>query len=164
MMGPIDVATFGRMTVCMDPAGAAFGFWQPGEHKGAQIENEPGSMCWTEVMTRGGDKARPFYEKVLGAVTEKMPEMEYHTFHKNEGDKAFAGLLSMDETFPPQIPSHWMPYFAVADANAGAEKVKELGGTVHQGPFDTPYGRIAIVADPFGASFTLIKLTEKALT
>ena len=57
----------------------------------------------------------------------------------------------------PGVPNHWHVYFAVADADAAAAKVTELGGTVMVEPFDTPVGRIAVVSDPQGAVFSIIK-------
>src|SRR4051812_17354454 len=45
---PFDVLDAGRMTVIADPTGAMFGVWQPGRHAGAELANEPGSLCWNE--------------------------------------------------------------------------------------------------------------------
>jgi predicted enzyme related to lactoylglutathione lyase len=57
------------------------------------------------------------------------------------------------------MPSTWGIYFVVADCDAVAAKVKELGGKVQFGPFDAPgVGRIAIVTDPQGAGFSVIAL------
>jgi predicted enzyme related to lactoylglutathione lyase len=53
-----------------------------------------------------------------------------------------------------------MNYFAVDDCDKAAEKAAELGGSVAQGPFDSPYGRIAVLADPSGASFSVMRLAE----
>jgi predicted enzyme related to lactoylglutathione lyase len=58
------------------------------------------------------------------------------------------------------IPSNWGIYFRVEDCDATAERVKELGGKVCHGPFDAPgVGRIAVLSDPQGAYFSVIKLT-----
>jgi hypothetical protein len=157
MMPPMDVMDAGRLAFCMDPTGAAFGFWQPRVHSGAQVVDEPGAMAWTEVLTRAGEQARDFYAKVMGLDPRKMEGMEYHTLHK--GEKAVAGVMQMDEKWPAEVPPHWMAYFAVGDADAAATRIKELGGKVNHGPFDTPYGRIAVVSDPYGAVFSIIKLS-----
>jgi predicted enzyme related to lactoylglutathione lyase len=55
------------------------------------------------------------------------------------------------------VPNHWQVYFAVADADATAAKITELGGSILAQPFDTPAGRIAAAADPQGAAFSIIK-------
>ena len=49
---PMDVMTAGRMAVLMDPEGAVFALWQPGEHIGAGIVNEFNTLTWNELRTR----------------------------------------------------------------------------------------------------------------
>ena len=156
-MPPMEVPNAGHMAVCMDPTGAVFGFWQDGNHTGAQVADEPGAMTWAEVSTRDGAKARDFYAKVLESSAHAMAGMEYWTLHK--GSDAKCGVMHMDDKFPKEIPNHWTVYFAVADTDAAVELIKKNGGRVNHGPFDTPYGRIAMVADPFGATFAVIKLS-----
>ena len=59
LMDPFDVFDSGRMTVAQDPTGAVFGIWQAGEHPGAQLANEPGSVTWNECQTlRRRDRRR----------------------------------------------------------------------------------------------------------
>ncbi|MBV8464255.1 MAG: VOC family protein, partial [Acidimicrobiales bacterium] len=38
---PMDVMTVGRMVIAVDPTGAHFGLWQPKDHRGAGLVNEP---------------------------------------------------------------------------------------------------------------------------
>ena len=57
-----------------------------------------------------------------------------------------------------------MVYFAVADCDAAAERVTALGGSVMQPPFDTPYGRMALVAGPQGETFSVMQLPEPSTT
>ena len=54
-----------------------------------------------------------------------------------------------------RFPSHWMPYFGVLDADATTGKVADAGGRVNQGPWDTPFGRMAVLSDPQGAVFMI---------
>ena len=61
----------------------------------------------------------------------------------------------------PGVPNHWQVYFAIADADAAAAKVGELGGAVMVEPFDIPVGRIAVVSDPQGAVFSIIQLAAQ---
>ncbi len=157
---PMEVPGAGHMAVCIDPTGAAFGFWQDGNHTGAQVADEPGAMTWAEVNTREGAKARDFYTKVLDCSAHVMPGMEYWTL--NKGADAKCGVMHMDDKFPKEIPNHWTVYFAVNDTDASVELIKSKGGRVNHGPFDTPYGRIAMVADPYGAMFAIIKLSMPA--
>lgn len=156
MMGPMDVMDFGRMLVAADPTGAVFGVWQGKSHTGAQLVDEPGSMCWHEVNTRDAVKAKDFYGKVFGLETRKLeaPGVEYYTLH--QGEKTAGGVLQMDAHWPAELPPHWMVYFAVADVEASAARIEALGGKVGVKPFDTPYGRMAVATDPWGAHFTIM--------
>lgn len=160
-MGPMDVMDEGRMAICADPTGAHFGFWQPRNHKGAGVVDEHGAMTWHEVNTRQGEQARDFYSAVLLLEPRKMEGMVYWTLHR--GEKPVAGVLQMNEQWPADIPPHWMNYFAVDDTDAAAKRAAELGGKVHVPPFDTPYGRIAVVSDPAGATFTVMKPSALAM-
>jgi predicted enzyme related to lactoylglutathione lyase len=56
---------------------------------------------------------------------------------------------------PEGAPSHWAVYWEVDDADDAVAKVTSLGGSVVMNPTDTPYGRLATVADPAGAQFKL---------
>ena len=78
-----------------------------------------------------------------------------------DGDKPVGGIGAIPAAAPADVPSHWMAYFAVADADAAADRVTALGGTVRQPPFDTPYGRMALVAGPQGETFSVMQLPEQ---
>ena len=63
---PFDVLDAGRMAVLADRSGAAICVWQAGEHRGAQLVNEPGSWNFSDLYTRDPDGARAFYGEVFG--------------------------------------------------------------------------------------------------
>jgi uncharacterized protein len=153
LMEPFDVMDAGRMVFAMDPGGAMVAFWQPNQHIGARLVNEPGSLTWNELITTDPSSAK-FYEQVAGMTTSTMDmgQSQYTLFHA--GDQMVGG------TIPPQmpgIPNHWHVYFGVDDADAAAARITELGGTILVPPFDTPVGRIAVAQDPQGATFSIIK-------
>jgi predicted enzyme related to lactoylglutathione lyase len=156
VVAPMDVMDQGRMAYFTDPTGAYFGVWQGKQHRGAQLIDEPGAMTWHEVYTRDLERARAFYARVLGAEARRLeaPGIDYWTLHR--GPLTVCGLMQMTAQFPPEVPAHWNTYFAVTDADAAAKRIRELGGTVQAPPFDTPYGRMTAVTDPFGAAFCLI--------
>jgi predicted enzyme related to lactoylglutathione lyase len=154
-MPPMDVMEEGRMAVCTDPTGATFGFWQGNKHTGAKIVSEPGAMAWSEVYTRDGVKASAFYQAVMGLKAVKMEGMEYWTLDHG-AQQHHCGVMTMDKDWPENIPPHWRPYFAVNQTDASCEIIKNNGGKVLMGPFDTPHGRMAAVEDPFGATFSII--------
>ena len=66
VVDPMDVMDLGRMAFFADPTGAVFGVWQPKGFSGADLVNEPGSLCWNEVMTRDADTDKSFYPAVFG--------------------------------------------------------------------------------------------------
>ena len=145
------------MAYFADPTGAHFGVWQGRKHQGAQLIEEPGSMTWHEVYTRDLAKARQFYTRVFGLEVKRLdaPGIDYWTLQK--GTRTVFGSMQMTEQFPPEVPSHWNTYFAVTDTDAAAKKAVALGGKELAPPFDTPYGRMAVIADPSGAAFCVIK-------
>jgi predicted enzyme related to lactoylglutathione lyase len=153
---PMDVMDSGRMTYGLDPAGAAIGFWQPGNHVGADEFNDPGFMTWNELTTRDHEAAVAFYTKILPweVQAEDMGDFTYYMFML--GERPTGGLMVMDDNWPKEIPAHWMAYFRVPDTDAALTRVTELGGFVSVQPFDTPSGKVAVINDPSGGTFSII--------
>jgi predicted enzyme related to lactoylglutathione lyase len=154
VMGPpFDVFDSGRMSVIQDPQGAFFSVWQPRNHIGAQLVNVPGAFCWNELATPDFDAAQAFYGGLFGWSLEQtdMAGDQPYLAIKN-GEAMNGGVTSM---LPPGVPPHWATYFATDDLDAAMTKVGELGGAVHVGPIEISIARIAVVADPQGASFYL---------
>lgn len=153
---PMPIGDMGVMAVITDPGGAAVGVWQARQFAGFGVVGDPGAPSWFELQTRDYDASVAFYRDVFGwdAVTAMdSPEMRYTTL--GEGDDGRAGIADASSWLPEGVPSHWGVYFAVEDCAAAAQKVTELGGTVTMGPESTPYGTIALVADPGGTIFRL---------
>ena len=158
MKGPFDVQTVGRMAVIQDPTGAVFAIWQPGTHKGAEIYNVPNTFCWNELATRDTAKAGNFYSSVFNwnKNTQNFGPMEY-TIFENEG-KGNGGMFAITPEMG-NLPPHWLPYFAVDDCDAKAKKAADLGGKIMKPADNIPgVGRFAILLDPQGAAFAIIKL------
>src|SRR5437763_7131219 len=63
---PFDVMEAGRMAVFADPEGAVFMVWQPGQHRGARVVNEHGSLNFNGLHTRDLERAKSFYGDVFG--------------------------------------------------------------------------------------------------
>jgi hypothetical protein len=154
---PMDVLDIGRMAVFADPTGAAIGIWQPKSFFGAELANEAGSFCWTELNTRDLQAARAFYSEVFGWTPNDldMGGMK-HTEWKLE-EKSVAGMMAMPEMVPAEVPAHWLVYFGTEDTDATVAKATELGATTIVAPMDIPPGRFAILTDPDGAAFAVIK-------
>jgi len=157
LVGPMEVLEAGHMAVFADPVGAAFSVWQPKQHLGFGVVDEPGSFCWAELMTTDVATSKRFYAEVFGfgAKDGEDPEMPYVEFRLD--DKSVAGMMPKPSAMPAEIPPFWGVYFTVADADAAVAKVGELGGMTVVGPMDVPsVGRFAGFVDTAGAMFSVL--------
>jgi hypothetical protein len=141
----------GRMAIIVDPQGAYVSAYQP-------LGDAPvpeGVFVWDELGTTDADGAQRFYEEVFGWTTNDMgPDYGgYRVF--NRGETGIAGAMTLpDATFSP----HWQPYVAVEDPDAVVAKAGELGGSTLAAPMDVPnVGRLAVLQDPQGATFGILK-------
>lgn len=155
--GPMEVMEQGRMAIAADPTGAAFGLWEPGAHLGAELVNEPGTLIWSELLTRDEPVAVAFYTEVFGYATESMDVGEASPYVLLKlNDRPIGGLMTMPPEVPAEVPSYWGTCFAVADADATVGVARASGATLTYGPADSPYGRYAVLLDPQGAVFSLM--------
>jgi predicted enzyme related to lactoylglutathione lyase len=123
------------------------------------VLDEPGAPGWFELHTRDYERTVAFYRDVFGwdvHTAADTPGFRYSTLGEGEGQ--LAGIMDAGGDFLPEgVPAHWSVYFSVESADAAVETIVRLGGSVVQPPEDTPYGRLATVADPTGAMFKLIQ-------
>jgi hypothetical protein len=154
MMEPFEVMEAGRMSVVVDPSGATVNLWQAGQHIGASLVNEPGTLIWNELLTDNGEAAYAFYGDVLGLTTEvsDMGGNPYTLF--KAGGEMVGGSMP-----PPMegILNHWHVYFAVEHMDPALETARRLGAKVINGPMPTPIGPMATLSDPQGAIFSLFE-------
>jgi uncharacterized protein len=161
VMPAMDVGQEGRMAVAQDPNGAFFGVWQAGRMVGAGIVNEPGGMGWNECLSRDPAKARAFYSAVFGYEYTPMEGMsDYQTINGAGPGGTIGGVGALDPGTPEGTPAHWVAYFGVGDADAAVEAARSGGGRVLTEPFDTPHGRMATIADPYGAVLSLAQVPD----
>jgi uncharacterized protein len=153
LVEPTDIADNGRMCVALDTSGGLFGVWEAVETIGMEIANEPGSLVWTDARLTDPGAGREFYAAVFDYRYQPVPGApdEYGTFLV-DGRIAggMGGMLGADGA-----PAHWLAYFAVDDVDAAATDALAVGGRVVEVPQDTPFGRTALLTDPFGAAFGL---------
>lgn len=163
IMGPMEIPGSGHMLVGFDPSGAPFGVWQPGGHLGSKLFGEPGALSWAEINTRDGAAADGFYQALFGYQQQQIGDGDTfdYTLWTIDG-RQVCGRQRMGADFPAAIPPHWMPYFGVDDADAAIQRITEEGGQVRMGPFDSPYGRVAVIADPHGAVFSIIDESRRS--
>jgi predicted enzyme related to lactoylglutathione lyase len=161
LMPVMDVADQGRMFVAQDPTGAVFGVWQAVRMIGAQVVNEPGGVVWNDCNTRDVAAAKAFYSAVFGYTWTRMEgDDEYWTIDGAGPGSTIGGLCPINPALPADVPSHWMTYFVVTDADAAAATAAGQGGTVRVPPFDSPVGRMCVISDPHGAVFTVSQDTQ----
>jgi len=162
---PFDVMDFGRMGVFFDTEGAFIAAWEAKSHIGAGIVNEPGAFCWSELITRAPDTAKAFYTDLFGWSTRAGSadaDMDYTEWRL--GDRTVGGMLRMTPEMG-DMPPCWTTYFAVDDTDAAVATATGGGGTVFVPPTDIPTGgRFAVLADPRGAVFAIIKMDDSHQT
>lgn len=158
---PFDVGDQGRMAVFTDPSGAFISCWQAAAMS-QFVAGIPQAFGWAELNARGLERALTFYAAVFGWTHTEQPfgEGEVYTQFEHDG-VPLAGALEMDPQIPAETPSYWLVYFTVDDVDARFRTAIELGGNELVAPQDMPGGRFAIVTDPQGAAFGLLKLQEE---
>ena len=118
---------------------------------------EINTFCWNELNTKDAAACKKFYGAVFGWTAQDQPfgPMTYTIF--NKGEQQVAGMLQMTAEWAGVKP-HWMPYIAVEDCDACAKSIAENGGKVCVPPTDISVGRFAVVEDPNGGFFSIIRL------
>jgi len=154
MMPPMEVPGQGWMAVIVDPVGAAFGLWQGTGHLGTGIEEVHGATVWRDLHTDDIEEARAFYAALLDAEPRPIEggNTAYYMFVK---DGRNIGGIAQTPAAAAGMPSRWLTYFEVADLDVAVDGCTTAGGTVVEPPSDNPFGRMAVVTDPYGATFCL---------
>ena len=159
LMTPFDVFDMGRMTLIQDPTGATFALWQPRQHIGAHVVNQPGTFCWNELATTNTHEASKFYTRLFDWEAKEGTGPHPYTEFTNRG-RANGGMMEIT-TEMGNVPPHWLVYFAVEDCDQSADKALRLGAEIRVPPTDIPgTGRFAVIQDSQGAVFATIKLTN----
>jgi hypothetical protein len=145
------------MGVVVDPQGATFAIWQPGNPEGdGDFKGKPGAFCWNELWTSDAAKAVGFYKSLAGFDVEAM-EMEgsgpYHVL--SYGGKPRAGIL---KSTMPGVPPMWLPYVQVDSADSTVDRAKRLGASIKVPATDIPnVGRFSIFTDQLGAALGILQ-------
>ncbi|WKE68652.1 VOC family protein [Streptomyces sp. WP-1] len=163
LFGPVDVMGQGHMAVLGDRAGVRFGVWQPGRTEGVDVADAPGALCWAELHTPDIAAAAAFYHRVLGLETSgvSFPGGVYTCVNPAGAgeDAMFGGMVPLARAADEP---YWLPYFAVEDTDAITAEAQRLGGSVRAPAVTVEgVGRMAGLADPYGARFAVIR-SERA--
>ena len=131
-------------------------------HRGAARQGmAPGAVGWNELATPDPAAAAAFYTALFGweAQTGPVPgddSMQYTTFLQD--GQGIGGMMAMEGESWAGVPPHWLPYLTVTDCAERATAVEALGGSVRVAPQTVPnVGTFAVVADPTGATFSIMQ-------
>jgi len=161
---PADIPGVGRFATVADPHGAVFTLFSGSgsDEPPVSTPGTPGTVGWNELMANDLDSAWGFYSGLLGWVKDTAVDMgpmgTYQLFAPAAGAPAIGGMM----TRPPELPAaFWLHYFNVAAIDAGAQRVRDAGGQVLNGPMEVPGGSwIVQCMDPQGAAFALVAPTR----
>lgn len=152
LVSPKEILDTGRMAHAVDPTGAEFCLWQGGVRPGFGLWREPGAVGWSELVTPEGATADTFYQAVFGYDQQVQiggGDFDYSVW-KAGGDQVCGRWQTLE------LPPQWVTYFAVPDTDEAVSKVSALSGHVERQPWDTPYGRMASLLDPWGTPFSIL--------
>jgi uncharacterized protein len=152
LVPPMEVGPMGRMVIALDPQGNPFGLWQAGQHTGVRIYNEPGALVWNEAAVEDPPAAQAFYAAVFGFRFDEVEGAEgYATFATDAGPLGGLG------GHWPGAAKGWTCCFSVASTDDAVARVEARGGKVTMAAQDSPFGRFAVVDDPWGAPFSVMQ-------
>jgi len=121
--------------------------------------NFRGRFVWYELITTDIEAAKAFYATIVGWGTQdaSLPSMAYTFF--TIGNVPVSGLMALPHDAQKiGAMAHWMGYVGVDDVDDAVDRTRQLGGTVHVLPTDTPdISRFSVVADPQKATLALVK-------
>jgi predicted enzyme related to lactoylglutathione lyase len=144
------------MTTLVDPAGALVGAWQPDTFPGFRTRGAVGAPAWFETLTTSYAATVAFYEDAFGwdtHVVSDTSEFRYTTLGLEQ--EARAGIMD-GSAFLGEETSRWNVYLQVEDTDETVGEALAAGGRITSAAEDTPYGRIAELQDPAGATFRIL--------
>jgi predicted enzyme related to lactoylglutathione lyase len=148
----------GEMLLLGDNTGAMLGAWQPETFPGFGVVSESDTPVWHELHTSDYPAALAFYRDVFDWESESIGDGDdFRMSTLGAGDSAVAGIFDASRELGDGEASHWLIYFGTVDADASAERVVQLGGSLTAPVENTEYGRLVFAADPTGASFALLQ-------
>lgn len=158
-VAPMEVEGKGWLSMLTDPAGAPVGLWQPTGHHGFEAVGEAGTPVYHQLTVRDYATALDFYRAVFGWQVETVSDSDEFRYSTALFDgQALLGVMDGSGMLPDGIPSSWAFFLGAENVDNTVALIVDNGGTVVRPAEDTPYGRLAAVADPTGATFNLSSL------
>ena len=124
------------------------------------MPNSEGSFIWYELVSPDPVASKAFYDTVVGWDIEPEPagDMDYRMIRMGNGGNAGGVMRLTDEMRGHGARPVWLGYVGVDDVDATVAAATADGGTVVIPAFDIPnVGRIAMLADPQGAPFYVMR-------
>lgn len=126
------------------------------------IEPNPvGAFIWYELMTSDANGAARFYGAVVGWTIAGEPDpkadMDYRMLGRDDGGHAGGMLRLSAEMQRHGAHTIWLPYFHVPDVDAAIAAMLADGANVIMPAVDHEVGRFAMLSDPQGVVFYLMK-------
>lgn len=157
MLAPPEKARGGKRAIAADPTGGVFGLLQGTSFVGSALRDAPGAVCWAELSSRDPPAAADFYARVFG-IESKRPFPGYNYVQLRVAGKEAAGILGMThEKRPNRGAEAWLIYYQVAATDRAVKIASEQGGKILEPAENTQFGRLAVIADPFGARIAVIE-------
>lgn len=155
VVGPIEVDEVMSYAVVRDRDGLFVGVLD--DPSFAPVPPAEGAPVWYDVLTRDLEAGAAFYREAMGwSLRREAADGQEVPYYSNwQGDESVCGIGELASLGGPDASPAWQVYFYVGDVDAACRRVVELGGNIISQAADTPWGRMAEVADPLGARFVL---------
>lgn len=159
---PRTYAGRGRQAVLTDPEGAVFAILASQHGDPADDLAEPGEWIWSSLHEKDPDTAAAFYQKVFNyEVFDTAEDLSPGHLILSTSDFARASVNPLPTE--GHRHAHWLDFIRVNDATAAAAKAVSLGGKVLVEPrVDRHGGKVAVIADPYGAPLGLMEWAQDA--
>ncbi|WP_236794012.1 VOC family protein [Amycolatopsis sp. GM8] len=160
---PVEIPERGSIVHVTDPAGAPAVFWQP-TPTWDFLTGAPGTFANADLNTHYGDAADGFFCRLFNYSSRQIGDsrgVDYVEWILDQQPVLYRYVMGPE--YPAETLPHWMVYFDVdpargTDATAGHAIM--LGGRVIVEPYDSPWGRISVIADPGGGVFSVIDRSQ----
>jgi len=119
-----------------------------------------GSHIWYELMTNDPEGAKGFYEAIVPGLQfgDRLPgDQDYRIINRSDGGSLGGMLALTDEMRSHGAKPIWLGYVGSDDVDATVSRIEAKGGKALMPAFDIPQGRIAMVTDPQGNPFYIMK-------
>jgi uncharacterized protein len=157
LKGPLDMDQRGWGVLISDPQRADLVLLSAKGGDPADTEAAIGDWLWDEIWTDDPDRIEGFYGSVLGY--DVIDSGNKYGVFKYDGNWR-AGIRHVQDDREHML---WVPVVRVADPEATAQRVRELGGVVWVSPDEAPSkGNTALIADTTGALLLIQRWPPRA--